>query len=147
MEDSSDIFLNLYKVFDKLNKKEYNYLFEYYIVILLIYIYFVDFDKINNKYKIGQEILQILYVIISNEKNEDIIEFAFLLFCELHTQVEDISFQIKTPNKWCLLIFKLFIHIFVFIYFSLSLYDFSFLLSLLSLEQFKLIFCAFVLVF
>ena len=107
MGDSCEMFFILYNIFDVVNKKEYKYLFEYYTVILLISIYFVDFDKNPNKNKIGTEILQILYIILNNEKNADILEFAFLLFCEFHTKVDDVSFEIYTPIKWCLLILKL----------------------------------------
>ena len=106
-ENSCEIFFNLYNIFDKVKKKEYNYLFEYYTVILLIGIYFFDLDKNQNKNKIGPEILQILYIILNKEKNSDILEFAFLLFCEYHIQVENFSFQIYTPINWCLLILKL----------------------------------------
>ena len=105
--DSCEIFFELSNIFDKIDKKEYKYLFEYYTVILLINIYFVDLDKIPNKDKIGTEILQILYVILNNEKNGDILEFAFLLFCEYHIKVKNINVQIYTPIKWCLLILKL----------------------------------------
>ena len=106
-EDSFEIFFNLYNIFDKINKKEYKYLFEYYTVILLIIIYFIDLDKNPNKNKICNEILKILYIILNNEKNPDILEFAFLLFCEYHIQVDNVSFQIYTPINWCLLILKL----------------------------------------
>ena len=105
--EDCEFFFELSNIFDKINKKEYKYLFEYYTIILLINIYFVDLDKIPNKNKIGNEILQTLYAILNNEKNGDILEFAFLLFCEYYMKVENINVQIYRPIKWCLLILKL----------------------------------------
>ena len=107
LKEIADLFSNLFYMFSELKSKEYNYLFDYYLVILLLTIYFLDLEKNNDSNKIITSIITILFIIVSEEENNDISELAFLLFCEFYTKVDNNPFTFSDQSKWLLLILKL----------------------------------------
>ena len=108
LNESCEIFSNLFYIFKELNGKEYNYLYEYYIVILLINMFFSDLEKNSDDQHIIINIITILFIIISEEKNNDISELSFLLFCGLYSKLDNNPFTFSEQSKWILLILKLF---------------------------------------
>ena len=110
LNENWEIILDLFYIFKEIKEKKYNYLLEYYKVVLLIITYFFDNQKNQEIIKITTNMLEILYNIISREKNNDISEFAFLVFCELYAKlnINDNPFTFTKNDKWVLMILKLF---------------------------------------
>ena len=126
-KNSLELFAKLYYLIQQFERKKYNYLFDYYIVILLISLFFVELEDNNNDKKIITNILTILFIIISEDQNEYIVELAFLLFCEFYSKVDNNPFTFTEQNKWLFLLLKLFkneIHIFPSDSKAKNLYDF-----------------------
>ena len=80
LNENWEIILDLFYIFKEIKEKKYNYLLEYYKVVLLIITYFFDNQKNQEIIKITTNMLEILYNIISREKNNDFrICFPFIL--------------------------------------------------------------------
>ena len=82
-EEKFDFFPHLIDIISKIKENEYNHLFEYYSIIQLFSIYLHNFDNIEKEkfLKIISNILPILFTIITNSKDNNIIEFSFILLC------------------------------------------------------------------
>ena len=108
LNETCEIFSNIFYMFKEINGNEYNYLYEYYIVILLINIFLLDSEKDSDNQNIITNLITNLFIIISEEKNNDISELSFLLFCELYSKLDNNPYTFSEQSKWLLLILKLF---------------------------------------
>ena len=70
--------------------------------------FFSDLEKNSDDQHIIINIITILFIIISEEKNNDISELSFLLFCGLYSKLDNNPFTFSEQSKWILLILKLF---------------------------------------
>ena len=109
-EEKFDFFPHLIDIISKIKENEYNHLFEYYSIIQLFSIYLHNFDNIEKEkfLNIISNILPILFNIITKSKDNNIIEFAFILFCEFFSKNKEQIFEFNPSDKWSFLILKLF---------------------------------------
>ena len=106
--DSSENLNSLFYAIKEFNVKEYKYLYEYYIYILLINLYFLEIENISKNESFISNILTILYIILLEEKNNYITDFAFLLFCEYYPCLDNNPFEFSSSNIFTHSIQKLF---------------------------------------
>ena len=93
---------------------DYNYLYEYFLLIQLHTFNVIGINKlkesqkINNKKKyIHIQFTKILFDIIYKINNNTLLEFAFILFCQHYLYFRNNSFVFLPLHKWVFLILKL----------------------------------------